>query len=57
MMLIATPVHGSHYLVDLVAGVAVAWIGIAMSGWVLDVGRRRTAAWLPALTGRALATR
>jgi hypothetical protein len=57
MMLIATPVHGSHYLVDVLAGVAVAWIGIAMSGWVLNVGRRRTGAELPSLARRELATR
>jgi hypothetical protein len=51
-MLIATPVHGSHYLVDVFAGAVVAWVGIAMSRWVLDVGAR-----LPALADRRLATR
>lgn len=57
MMLIATPVHGSHYLVDVFAGVAVAWIGIAISTWVLDVGARRAGRGQPALADRKLATR
>jgi hypothetical protein len=44
LMLIATPVHGSHYLVDVLAGLAVAAVSIAaicalFAAW----GRRRPA--------------
>jgi hypothetical protein len=39
MMLIATPIHGSHYLVDLLAGVAVA--ATAATVWMFGrIGER-----------------
>jgi membrane-associated phospholipid phosphatase len=34
-MLIATPIHGSHYFVDLIAGAAVAVACIWLSGRML----------------------
>jgi membrane-associated phospholipid phosphatase len=55
LMLIATPIHGSHYLVDLFAGFAVAAASIAVTAWMFGrVGQRRqpalstaeSAAWL-----------
>ena len=32
LMLVSVPVIGAHYLIDLIAGVIVAWIGIAGAG-------------------------
>jgi hypothetical protein len=34
LMLIATPIHGSHYLVDVFAGIAVAVAALAATGWM-----------------------
>jgi hypothetical protein len=34
MMLIFTPLHGSHYLVDVIAGVALA-LAIPASQWLM----------------------
>jgi hypothetical protein len=40
-MLIATPIHGSHYLVDLFAGVAVAAAATAATVWMFGhIGER-----------------
>jgi hypothetical protein len=33
-MFAATPIDGGHYFVDLMAGIAVAWLGIAAAGWL-----------------------
>jgi hypothetical protein len=55
-MLIATPLHGSHYLVDVIGGAVVAWIGVAMAGWLLDLGTRSVGRERPALAERKLAT-
>lgn len=33
-MFAATPIDGGHYFVDLIAGVAVAWLGIVAAGWI-----------------------
>jgi hypothetical protein len=42
LMLIATPIHGSHYLVDLFGGIAVAAASIAATAWMFGrVGYRR----------------
>jgi hypothetical protein len=42
LMLIATPIHGSHYLVDLFAGFAVAAASIAVTAWMFGrIGQRR----------------
>jgi membrane-associated phospholipid phosphatase len=35
-MLLATPVHGSHYFVDVIAGIAVAVITIAAVKWAFE---------------------
>lgn len=34
-MLIATPVHGSHYMIDIFGGLAVALVSVPMSYWLL----------------------
>ncbi|WP_253717669.1 phosphatase PAP2 family protein [Sphingomonas sp. AP4-R1] len=41
-MLLATPVEGTHYLTDLIAGVLVAMVALAGSGWLSVVVARRT---------------
>jgi membrane-associated phospholipid phosphatase len=41
LMLIATPIHGSHYLVDVLAGLAVAVAAVAGTAWMF--GRIRPA--------------
>jgi hypothetical protein len=52
LMLIATPIHGSHYLVDLFAGFAVAAASIAATTWMFGrVGQWRR----PALSAAASA--
>lgn len=35
MMLVFTPLHGSHYLVDVITGVALAPITISASQWLM----------------------
>ena len=47
LMLIATPIHGDHYLVDVFAGLAAAAIAIAATAWMFSmVGQK----WQPALS-------
>jgi len=36
LMLAATPIHGSHYLVDLLAGIAVAMLSIGVTALMFD---------------------
>lgn len=50
-MLAATPIHGGHYFVDVIAGIAVAVAGIVAARWV---SRRVEAlqSWAPAFTLR-----
>ncbi|WP_324133120.1 phosphatase PAP2 family protein [Bosea sp. (in: a-proteobacteria)] len=50
LMLVAIPIEGSHYLVDVIAGAALAVAAWAAAAWLLARERQRTA---PA--GRALA--
>jgi len=46
LMMIATPVHGSHYVVDLFAGLAVALVSIAVAIWMFGLLRlRRQPIW------------
>ncbi len=47
-MLLATPVHGSHYFVDVFAGIAVAVITIAATLWAFGRIARRRPLPLPA---------
>jgi membrane-associated phospholipid phosphatase len=37
MMLTFTPLHGSHYLVDVIAGVALAIVAIPASQWLMRI--------------------
>jgi len=37
----ATPIYGSHYFVDLLAGAAVAGAGVVMYKWVFNANSRR----------------
>jgi hypothetical protein len=42
LMLIATPIHGSHYMVDVFAGLAVAAAAVAVTTWMFSrIGNRR----------------
>ncbi len=50
LMLLATPIDGAHYFVDIFAGVALAAVGLAAAGWL--VGK----AWLRPIA-RALGRR
>jgi membrane-associated phospholipid phosphatase len=36
-MLAFTPLHGSHYLVDVLAGVALALVAIPASQWLMRI--------------------
>jgi len=54
-MLAATPLHGSHYLVDVIVGVALAVVSIVVASRLLarfDTGRHairyRECDWVPA---------
>lgn len=54
-MLAATPLHGSHYLVDVIAGVAVALVCLALASMILarfdtrwSAIRYRECDWVPA---------
>ena len=38
-MMLATPVEGSHYLVDLLGGFGVAWASIGLAALLLSTGR------------------
>jgi hypothetical protein len=51
-MFAATPIDGGHYFVDLIAGVAVAWLGIVAAGWIT---RRAEAGNLCSLPASAVA--
>jgi membrane-associated phospholipid phosphatase len=40
LMLVSIPIEGSHYLVDVIAGAAVAWAAWAVAAAVVDAGAR-----------------
>ena len=43
-MLASTPIDGGHYFVDIIAGVAVAWVAIVVAKWAARSLDRR---WTP----------
>jgi len=43
LMLVATPIGGAHYFVDVFAGMGVAVLAIAAAGWIGERVRRGTA--------------
>lgn len=54
-MLAATPIDGGHYLVDIIAGIAIAVVSIAVASWVGSVvARRQVASAIPALVPAAV---
>jgi hypothetical protein len=49
VMLLATPIHGSHYLVDVIAGIAIAAVAIMVTRWMFAaITQKRLALKLPA---------
>jgi membrane-associated phospholipid phosphatase len=34
LVLVATPIHGGHHVVDVPAGIAVAALAVALAGWI-----------------------
>ncbi len=47
VMLAFTPLHGSHYLVDVIAGVALAFVAIPLSHWMM---KKLAGPWTTAAT-------
>jgi membrane-associated phospholipid phosphatase len=47
-MLLATPLHGSHYFVDVIAGAVVAFITIRITQWAF--ARLRETRHIPVVT-------
>jgi PAP2 superfamily len=41
LVLMATPIHGGHHLIDLVGGAVVAWASIALAGRIVGFAERR----------------
>jgi membrane-associated phospholipid phosphatase len=41
LVLIGTPIHGGHHLIDLVGGAAVAWASIALADRIVAAANRR----------------
>lgn len=48
-MLLATPVHGSHYFIDIIAGGAVAAVTIAATLWAFSLVPRTQRAMIPVI--------
>jgi membrane-associated phospholipid phosphatase len=49
LMLVAIPIEGSHYLVDVIAGAALAVAAWAAAKWILARERQRAASAYPAI--------
>ena len=49
LMIASTPVIGAHYLIDVIAGIALAAASIAFAKWLSEYEGQRTAAMVPTL--------
>lgn len=47
-MLLSTPVEGTHYLIDIISGIAVALIAVRAANWLAKLSQD----WAPASAGR-----
>jgi hypothetical protein len=50
LMIASTPIIGAHYLIDVIAGIALAAVSIVFAKWLSEYEGQRNATMAPALT-------